>query len=183
MKFPGKLLAISLTLVAAISLTALINVSAEDVPMTTQQIEIIRSNCVSVKNTLNQLHASDALLRVNMGQRYESMSTKLMDGFNGRVSGNHFDSSTLVSSMNSYNSMLDTFRAEYKNYEEHLFAVININCQAQPVAFYDAIAAARTQRDKVHLDIVRLNLYLDQYKSNLDQFEKDYQVATDGVKQ
>lgn len=159
----------------------LLRVSAQNEPMTDQQIERIRANCVTTKNTLNQLHASDALLRVNMGQAYESMSTKLMDGFNGRVSNNHFNNTALVSATNSYNDALDTFRDDYKTYEEHLSAALNINCFDQPVAFYDSVATSRGDRNRVHQDIVKLNQYIDQYQSVVSGFEKDYSAATDGV--
>jgi len=181
MKILRSLLLICLIVVATLAGASLSRVSAQDQPMTDQQIELIRSNCVTAKNTLNQLHASDALLRVNMGQIYESMSTKLMDGFNGRVSNNHFNSSNLVSAIDTYNSTLDVFRADYINYEVKLSAALNVNCLNQPVSFYDSVASARTLRNVVHLDIVKLNQSMDQYQSAVTTFETDYTTATIGV--
>ena len=181
MKISRSLLVICLIAVATLGGAYWSRVSAQDQPMTDQQIQLIRTNCVSAKNTLNQLHASDALLRVNMGQTYESMSTKLMDSFNGRVSNNHFNSSNLVSAMGTYNSTLDVFRTDYITYEVKLSSTLNINCLNQPVSFYDAVASSRTLRDKVHLDIVKLNQYIDQYQSAVTLFENDYTSATQGV--
>jgi len=181
MKISRSLLVICLIVATTLGGASLSRVSAQDQPMTNQQIELIRSNCVTAKNTLNQLHASDALLRVNMGQIYESMSTKLMDGFNGRVSNNHFNSSNLVSAMDTYNSTLDVFRADYINYEVKLSAALNVNCLNQPVSFYDSVASARTLRNMVHLDIVKLNQSMDQYQSAVTTFETDYTTATNGV--
>jgi len=172
---------ISLILAALLSGALMLRVSAQDEPMTDQQIERIRGNCVTAKNTLNQIHASDALLRVNMGQAYESMATKLMDGFNGRVSSNQFNNSYLVSSMRSYNSALNAFRSDYKSYEEQLSVALNINCSNQPVSFYDSVVQARTKRGIVHQDIDRLNQYIDKYQDAVTRFEKEYLVATDGV--
>jgi hypothetical protein len=181
MKISKSLLLICLIVAVVLSGVSLLRVSAQDQPITDQQIEHIRSNCVTAKNTLNQLHASDALLRVNMGQIYESVSTKLMSGFNGRVSNNHFNNSDLVSTMNAYNTTLDTFRTDYIAYEVRLSATLNINCLNQPVSFYDAVVSSRVLRDRVHQDIVKLNQYIDQYQSAVTQFEKDYTTATQGV--
>ena len=164
------------------SITPLLRVSAQDVAMDSQQIDRILSNCTTAKNTLNQLHASDALLRVNMGQSYESMSTKLMDGFNARVSNNKYNNNALVLASNNYNSELDNFRSDYKTYEEQLASAINTDCLKQPVSFYDSVASARTDRNRVHADIIKLNQAIDQYQAAISQFEKNYQLVNSGVK-
>lgn len=177
MKLSKKILIICLILVTTFSGVSLINAGAQSVPMTSDQIAQIRNNCVTAKNTLNQLHASDALLRVNRGQIFESMSTKLMDRFNSRVANNNYNNDSLISVTDKYGAMLDTFRSDYKAYEEHLSAAINIDCSNQPVAFYDAVATARTLRNQVHADVVKLNQYIDQYQSVVNQFEKEYQSA------
>jgi len=177
-----KILAVCLTLTILLSGVAIIRVAAETTPMTAGQIDQIRNNCVSTKNTLSQLHASDALLRVNRGQIFESMSTKLMDRFNSRVANNGYNNTGLISVSISYGSMLDTFRLDYKTYEEHLSAAINVDCWNQPAAFYDAIASARALRNVVHTDVVKLNQYVDQYQSAIIQFENDYQTVVKEVK-
>ncbi len=156
-------------------------VSAQiDVP-TDAQIQLVQNNCVALKSTLNQLHASDALLRVNMGQLYESMVIKLMNGFNGRIENNNLNNNDLVSETKKYNSILDNFRNDYQAYEEKLSAAINADCQNHPVSFYNAISTARTYRDKVHADVVRLNQSIEQYQSTTDQFESDYLLSLEGT--
>lgn len=158
-----------------------LSVSAQDPTINSQQIDRIISNCTLTKNTLNQLHASDALLRVNRGQIYESLSTKLMDGFNDRVANNNLNNSSLTSAYTSYNSALNNFRSDYKTYEEHLATAIGVNCLKQPVSFYDAVSSARTGRSKVHDDILKLNQFVDQYKSAVVQFENDYLTSPIGT--
>lgn len=180
MKISKKLLLVCLVFAVLSSGASLISVAAQSNTITNQQIQRIRGNCLSTKTTLNQLHASDALLRVNRGQIYESMSIKLMNGFNGRVSNNDFNNNSLVSVTNNYNSSLDTFRLDYKTYEEQLSSAIGIDCQKQPVSFYDAVSLARTNRNRVHGDIVKLNQYVDQYQSAVNQFEKDYLTSVEG---
>ncbi len=160
----------------AILLSGLVVLSAAAQPtsLSDQQLEQIKTNCLSVKNTLNQLHASDALLRVNRGQTYESISTKLMDGFNNRVSGNNYNNSGLTSITTGYSQALDTFRSDYKTYEEHLSTAIGIDCSSRPADFYYAVDAARGYRNQVHADVVKLNQSISQYQSAIDQFETFY---------
>lgn len=178
-----KILVICLILPVILSGVTIIRVAAETTPMTDEQTDQIRNNCVSAKNTLSQLHSSDALLRVNRGQIFESMSTKLMDRFNSRVANNGYNNTGLISVTRGYGSMLDDFRSDYKTYEEHLSNAMNVDCWNQPSAFYDAVALARTLRNQVHNDVVRLNQYIDQYQSAVNQFEKDYQAVVSGIKQ
>lgn len=181
MKINIKLVAVFLTFVVVISGISIFNVSAQGTIMTDQQINQISGNCTMAKNTLNQLHVSDALLRVNMGQKYESMLTKLMTKFNKRLSNNKFDNNSLNYAINSYSSSLDTFRVDYKTYEEHLNKAINTDCEKQSLSFYDAVALARTDRIRVHDDIVKMNQYIDQYQLAVNQFEQDYINSVDGL--
>jgi hypothetical protein len=150
--------------------------------MADQQVQLIRENCLSTKNTLNQLHVSDALLRVNMGQIYESVGTKLMDSFNKRISNNGYSDVDLISATKNYRTMLDTFRTDYKLYEEQLTKTLDIDCQKEPTVFYNEILLSRIKRSQVSLDIKNLNQNIDQYQSAVSQFEKDFQAKNNGTK-
>ena len=168
---------IGISLIAAVCVTVgIVGVSSAQSPlMTDEQIERIRSNCVVAKNTLNQLHTSDALLRVNRGQIYEYMSTKLMDRFNGRASSNRFEVTDLTSAAQTYSSALATFRLSYQSYEEQLSKALAIDCRKEPVSFYDAVASARTKRTQVYVDVVKLHQHIDEYRSTVDAFEVNFQ--------
>lgn len=172
-----------LIVAAVISLASVVFVRAQDTSITGQQIEKVRSNCVSTKNTLNQLHASDALLRVNRGQVYESIQTKLMDRFNSRVASSKINNDDLISITVEYGKALNKFRQDYKLYEEGLSVAIGIDCLAEPAAFYDAIALTRLKRSYVHDDVKNLNYYIDQYQLALNKLEKDYVTAAKGISQ
>ncbi|MDK2898998.1 MAG: hypothetical protein PWQ10_185 [Patescibacteria group bacterium] len=182
MTISKKYLTYLLILTVVFSGVSFLTVSAQDKSITDKQTEQIRSNCVSMKNTLNQLHASDALLRVNRGQIYESILTKLIDRFNSRLSNNNINNDELKSITVKYSSMLDTFRADYKTYEEQLSSTLNISCSDKPADFYSAIVSARTKRNQVHTDVTKLNQFLDQYQSVFNQFKKEYKTASEGMK-
>ena len=138
---------------------------AQATPMSEAQLARIRTSCVSAKNTLSQLRASDALLRVNRGQLYLSMSAKLMNRFNDRANSNRLDISGLQSVTQNYDAMTASFITDYRAYSEQLSNTINIDCNKDPEGFYNAIALARTQRSQVHVDITRLNQYIDDYST------------------
>lgn len=163
---------LTLSLFAAVVLSGALFgvVSAQGTPMTDEQIGRIRTSCVSAKNTLNQLHASDALLRVNRGQLYESMTTKLMARFNSRADSNHFDVKDLTTVTQTYGEALTTFRDDYKSYEVQLTATLAVDCLKEPVSFYDAVALTRVKRAQVHVDVVKLHQSIDAYKAAFDAF-------------
>jgi len=148
---------------------------AQSTSLTTEQIDNIRSNCTSIKSTLNQLHASDALLRVNRGQVYESMASKLMDSFNSRLGNNRLDAKATSAVTSSYRTALDSFRNDYKAYEEKLSSAIRINCLNEPESFYNTIEQARENRAKVHDDVMKLHRYIDDYRSAVSDFLLNYE--------
>lgn len=156
---------------------------AEAPPMSEAHIERIRSNCTDVKATLSQLHASDGLLRVNRGQIYDSISTKLMATFNSRASLNRLDATQLVTVASLYERELAAFRTDYKAYEQQMSDILKIDCTKQPVAFYDAIAQARDKRIKVHQHVVALTKQINDYKAAFDAFEKQYLTSLQSVQE
>ena len=174
MKIPKRLIPTSVltTFFAAVMVFNLVH--AQDTPMTEAQMTRIRSNCISAKNTLTQLHASDALLRVNRGQIYESMTTKLMSRFNSRVDSNHFDASSLISVTQNYATALTNFRNDYQSYEEQLSNALSTDCTKEPVAFYDSVASARSKRTQVHVDVIILHQYIDSYESAFNDFATSF---------
>ena len=166
--------------IAVAAMTVLLGLTAQSVhaqstSLTQDQIERIRTNCTSTKSTLNQLHASDALLRVNRGQVYESMASRLMDPFNSRLGNNRLDAKATSVVTSGYRGALDTFRSNYKSYEEKLSSAIRIDCTEQPESFYRTIEEARTLRSKVHDDVIKLHRYIDDYRTAVGDFLLNYE--------
>lgn len=171
-------------LVALTVLTALAGVTAQtaraqSTALTAEQIENIRSNCTSIKSTLNQLHASDALLRVNRGQVYESLASKLMDPFNSRLSNNRLDAKATSAVTASYRTALNSFRSDYKSYEEKLSSAIRADCVNEPELFHGIVQQARVNRLKVHDDVIKLHRYIDDYRSAVSDFLLNYERVSE----
>ena len=143
--------------------------------LTPDQQQHIVSNCVSIKNGLSQLHASDALLRVNRGQIYESMGTKLMDRFNDRLSSNSLDNKAMVTVTDTYRTQLNAFRSDYISYEQKLSSALSIDCTTKPTEFYNTVEDARTLRNTVHSDVIKLHQSIDDYRSSVGDFLLNYE--------
>lgn len=176
MKIRVRLVLIAIVTASLVSVFALKPIYAEE--LSPDQSSRIQANCLSIKGSLNQLHASDALLRVNRGQIYESVGTKLMNSFNSRLSNNGLDNKGLVSVANEYQTALTTFRTDYQQYEQQLSATIKIDCTKEPAAFHNALEDARTKRSKVHDDVLHLNQYIDDYRSAVSDFMLNFQRVT-----
>jgi hypothetical protein len=144
--------------------------SAQADDLTPEQTQRVKANCVSIKSSLSQLHASDALLRVNRGQVYEAMSTKLMDTFNSRLASNSLDNKAMVTVTDNYRKALDTFRTDYIAYEQKLAAAIRIDCVSQPNTFHTTVQDARKLRKTVHEDVLKLHRFIDDYRSSVGDF-------------
>ena len=151
-------------------------VHAEDTPppMTDEHIARIKANCNAAKVTMSRLHASDALLRVNRGQLFESISTKLMVPFNSRMALNQLDSGKLVSITSGYGKELDNFRTDYQHYEEAMSQLLQMDCTKQPVAFYDGVTDVRTKRANVHARAEALQKATRDYKDAFEAFASTF---------
>jgi hypothetical protein len=159
---------VSLLSIGLISSVSTRSAQAED--LTPDQIERVKANCLSIKNSLNQLHASDALLRVNRGQVYESMASKLMDNFNSRLGINSLDNKAMTTVTANYRTALTTFRSDYIVYEQKLSTAIRIDCGSQPNTFHTTIEEARKLREVVHGDVLRLHRLINDYRSSVGDF-------------
>lgn len=179
MKMP-RLIGFIITVAAALSVlvfAASSPVRADD--LSSDQIERIKTNCVSIKSSLSQLHVSDALLRVNRGQIYESMGTNLMDAFNGRLGGARLDNKAMVAVTEQYRTALADFRADYIAYEQKLSTALKIDCRSKPQTFHNTIGEARELRKEVYADIQGLHRVIDDYRSSVGSFLLNFERVSE----
>lgn len=174
-----RVLLLAVLVTTTLSSMAILTIPARAVdsqPITEEHIERIRTHCVDAQSTLFQLHASDAGLRVNRGQLYESMATKLMAPLNSRIVLNRLDSVTLVSIADEYGKQLQQFRAQYQEYEQAMSATLDINCVNEPVTFYDSVADAREKRALTHESAMALHKTIQKYGEAFNVFARDFEA-------
>lgn len=164
-----------MTLTSFLGVFLVMTTSAQSTAITQNQYDLITSNCTTLKATLNQLHSSDALLRVNVGQTYESILTKLMKRFNERVANNNLNGDDLEVVAADFEAKLNNFRNDYVVYERQLSLVIGIDCQLEPQTFYNNLSMAQAYRSKLHQDVLDLNQLMDKYSVTIDAFKASNQ--------
>ncbi len=173
-----RVIGLGLAAAALLTAAALTPVRAQSsADLTSDQLNQVKTTCLATQNTLRQLRTSDALLRVNRGQLYELMSSKLMEPFNTRLQNNSVDARAFTDTSSRYAEALNSFRADYQSYDEQMSAALNINCTGQPGKFYDAIVSARTKRLTVHDDILKMNQLINSY----GQLVQYLQSSTNGT--
>lgn len=172
-----------LTLVLAVAVLATVQVSAQQsIPITNEHIQRIKDNCRAADGTLTQLHASDALLRVNRGQLYDLISTKLMARMNSRLAMNRLDASRLISVTANFDRTLNDFRSHYRSYEERLSATLRIDCRQKPVEFYESVRQSRELREKVNQAVRNLGQYIVEYDHEFETFRTNFRQSNNGAK-
>lgn len=138
--------------------------------LTDSQIASIQANCLEVKSNLRILHVNDAVLRVNLGQRYQNIARRLMAPLNSRIALNGLDGVALAQTTVRYNQGINDFSKTYAQYEESLQDAIDIDCRTKPVEFYSAVSVARVNRTKVASDVSEMYKLGTAYRIQLDQF-------------
>lgn len=132
------------------------------------QMRTIEDNCQEAHAALLSLHQSDALLRVNLGQRYEDILRRLMTPFNTRATANGHDASTMIKITAQYNTALDDFRSHYMTYARSLETTLGTSCKNDPVKFYQAIEQTRQDRKVIEQDTTKISGYITAYKKSFE---------------
>lgn len=167
--------AVIVTFIAAIPVAA-----QQSEIMTDEHIARIKSNCPGAIATLSRIRTNDAPTYINRNQMYFSISDKLMARLNSRLTLNRYDATQLVKTASDYNTELIKFRAAFKQYDDTMQDLLHMNCRQQPVSFYDKVATARQQRQKVQDTVVQLKALIDQYKKDVKTFSANHLSGVSG---
>lgn len=147
--------------------------AAEDTAVLTEkQIDGIVETCAESSYELQQLHASDALIRVNIGQEYDNLSSRLMAPLNSRIALNGLDGVELSRITVDYNEAIDEFQSRYLTYEASLSAAIRTDCNREPAEYYSHIKNARRLRAEVNNTVQEMNSLLGDYQKEFDSFAR-----------
>lgn len=154
---------------------------ADSTTLTSDQLQAIQTNCMTLQQTLTQLNHSDTAVRVNQGQYYEEISSQLMAPMNSRIALNHYNGADLVTTAADFSNTLATFRSQYKTYANNLSKAMGIDCTKKPQQFYDAISTARTDRLALHTTVLALNGMVTTYDSQFTTFAQTLPLSSNGA--
>lgn len=139
-----------------------------------QVLHDVSFNCLAVKFKLSKVHEDDGLSRVNLGQSYDSVSTKLMARLNSRIVQSRLDGAELIKKASEYETALNDFKNDYQTYEVQMNDLIKSDCSTQPQTFYSNLQSVRDLRSKVENDTKQLNRLIKEYRSAFDSFYKQH---------
>ena len=140
--------------------------------ITDAQVESVRTHCIQIQATLNQLQQSDTLLRYNIGASYRTMSEKLMVPLNQRIAATDFDGSELVRTTAEYNKAYQDFYQKYRTYSNKLEETMEIDCIDEPTLFYTTLDDARQKRKDLYKASNHLVELLKEYKKEVRSFNQ-----------
>ncbi len=140
-------------------------------PSDTTVVDNLRTRCDDIQSSLRRLHTSDALLRVNVGQTYNTLSARLMARLNSRLALNRIDSRELVDISGKFDQLRGDFASDYNTYESSFSALLKIDCKQKPVEFYAKLLSTRDARLKLAETVKQMNGSIS-----------DYRVAAEKVK-
>lgn len=135
-------------------------------------IATVEMDCMDVKVKLSKIHETDSLLRVNAGQGYRVVSTKLMSRLHAKIVEDRLDGSALVKKAAIFEDTLNDFRLDYQAYEVALSELLKMDCADQKQLFYTTLREVRTKRDTVYEDIQQLEQQIKEYREELREFKK-----------
>lgn len=161
-------------LLLSVSTVALAHRAGAAATITPEKIARIRSRCVENQAALNRLHQTDAFLRNDRGNLYRTISDKLMVPLNRRLASNQLDGGALLSITANYNDEYNKFYDQYIQYDNALSKVLEIDCNREPVAFYNALLTARDKRNELSKINQSIKDLVRQYGAAFTDFKTTY---------
>lgn len=143
--------------------------------LTAEKQTIIQQTCVSAQTVLQKIQHNDAANRVNRGQVYETLGSRLMTPLNTRATSNGYDSSAtfLIDTTKRYRQALNDFKDHYENYDNSVSAALRTKCKDKPSVFYGHIEDARRHRQSVASDITNLSSLIGEYRFNVGKLRSE----------
>lgn len=140
--------------------------AAENPGLSPEKLADIKASCVNVQVILQKIQYNDAATRVNRGQGYENLMTRMMIPMNSRTAINGFNSSAaeLADITTRYQQVFSTFKNNYENYDDALADALRVKCQQEPADFYNSLTEARQQRVNLSSDIATLSQLIEEYR-------------------
>ncbi|MDO4780986.1 MAG: hypothetical protein Q4A34_01140 [Candidatus Saccharibacteria bacterium] len=156
-------------LAASVAIVPTPAVAQELVQAEHSAIDAVKAQCTSVKVTLRQLHTNDQLLRVNVGQTYNTVSAQYMARLNSRLVLKKIRSAEVVAITDRFEAQRRVFAERYNAYDSAISKLLTLDCKTQPTDFYAQLVAARDARHKLSSAVGDLNDSLTDYRVEVER--------------
>lgn len=137
--------------------------------LTPEKQTIITQNCILSQTALQHIQYNDTATRVNRGQGYETILSRLMTPLNTRTtSGGYNDSATtLIDITKRYQQVLDSFKNHYSDYDNAISSSLKVKCKDNQAKFYGYLEEARRQRQTIAGDVDNLSSLVNEYRAGV----------------
>ena len=105
----------------------------------------IRQNCIDAQQSMQTLQRADAVTRINRGNSYATLQ-KLMTSMSARSAANTYNVPSLTQTTGEFVELKNTFVNRYTEYEIALRNLSSMDCETDPVLFYERLQSVRDQR-------------------------------------
>lgn len=157
--------------ISLIGLMAQPDVAMAQVAPSSSQLRLVRGQCQSVRSILQRIQHNDALLRVNAGQAYNTISTNLIAKLNSRLALAQIDSSRMVVIARDYEEARKTFTQQYNEYESNLTTLVKTDCADKPDEFYAQLIKTRDARRQVSESVATMGKLAADYRVAVEQLK------------
>lgn len=170
---------VSMFLGLAIGLVVVVPTAMADTDMSAEKQTIITQTCVSSQTVLQRIQHNDAATRVNRGQGFETLITRLMTPLNTRTTARGFNESAalLLDTSKRYQQTLENFKDTYEAYDNALTGALRTKCKDKPAKFYEYIEQARKHRQNLAGEVATLHHLAGEYRANVQKLTSE--VAND----
>lgn len=137
------------------------------------KIDTVKQNCVTAQVEIQRVRYNDAAVRVNRGQGYETLLSKMINPLNSRVTANGYNehAASLTATATKYQKQLAKFKKDYDAYDDTLASLLRLKCVDKPEVFYGSLEAARTQRASLSVDIANLTQIISEYQAGAKKLQ------------
>ena len=160
--------------VFAVSLGFAAVASAQSEDLTTDKLDLIKSQCTNSQFSLGQIEKRDAVSRINRGRAYDQM-LRQTSALNSRFAYNKISSPDLIQITSDLQNAVDTFRANYDRYDTDIGDALKVDCKQKPADYYNLILKARDDRNDIGQEVDKINDLAAQYRATVVSYQDEAQ--------
>lgn len=116
----------------------------------------ISGNCVSIKESLKTTQRVDTRARVYLGGKFEAVLTRFITPLNVKLVENNVSNLKLLENQSEFATAKAFFSNDFVKYQQALEELVNMDCKAEPEAFYEKLLLTRKRRELVKEDTIKL---------------------------
>lgn len=134
----------------------------------------ISQNCASMQQSLKSLQKADSRTRAHLGSTYETILNKFITPLNLRLTKDNHPNPELAAFQTDFASTRVKFSEQFIKYSQSLEELINLDCRAQPEAFYKRLGTTRKLRHKLSMTVAELHRLTEGHRAAVKTLQESF---------